>query len=75
MRLLFAAICLTSALVAVFADDKKPEPDGARAEQLAKLQSRFDEEMADLKKRFEKADDADRRGIQVEMKEIGRAHV
>ncbi len=69
MRSLFAAVCVTSAFVAVFADDKKPEPDGARAEQLAKLQSRFDEEMADLKKRFEKADDADRRGIQVEMKE------
>ena len=50
MRLLFAAICLTSALVAAFADDKKPEPGSARAEQLSKLQSRFDEEMADLVK-------------------------
>ncbi len=73
MRLCFSAVCLTFGLLVAFADDKKPDPTEAAAERLdrlAKLQGRFDEEMADLKKRLARApSDGDRSGIQVEMKE------
>jgi len=69
MRLLCAAVALSFGLIAAFADDKKPEPNSERVEQLAKLQMRFNEEMADLKKRLDRADESDRPGIQVEIKE------
>ncbi len=70
MRVLTAAVSLSFGLLLAVADDKKPEPNNERLGQLARLKTRFDDEMADLKKRLERADsDADRKGIQVEMKE------
>ena len=57
-------------LLVAFADDNNPESSDERLGQLARLKTRFDDEMADLKKRLDRADsDADRKGIQVEMKE------
>lgn len=41
-----------------------------RLDQFNKLKERYTEERADFKKRFENASDADRRGIQVEIKEL-----
>ncbi len=74
MRWLGAAVILSFGWFSAFADGKKPtapEPNGERAEQLAKLRTRFGDEMADLKKRLDRADsDADRKGIETEMKEL-----
>jgi len=73
MRLFCAAVSLAFGLFAAFAEHKKPDSAEAvseRLDRLTKLQGRFDEEMADLKKRFERAtSDGDRKGIEVEMKE------
>ena len=71
MRLLTAAVSLSFGLLLAIADDKKPEPNNERLDQLARLKARFDDEMADFNKRLARADsDADRKGIQVEMKEL-----
>src|SRR5207244_3439681 len=75
MRLLCAAaVSLSLGLFVAFADDKKPaDPKAAadRAEQLAKLQKKFDAEMSELKDRFGKATTAaDRDGIGAEVREL-----
>ena len=70
MRVVCAAVSLSFGLLVAFADDKKPEPNSERVEQFAKLRMRFDDEMADLNKRLERASsDADRTGIRTEIKE------
>lgn len=70
MRLLCAAaIALSLGLLVAWADDKKADP-GERAAKLEKLKKKFDTEMEDLRKRFEKASPADKRGIQAEAREL-----
>ncbi len=68
MRLLCAAaVSLALGLFVVYAGDSKPD----RAEKLTALKKKFDTELAELKARFDKATDpGDKRGIQVEMREL-----
>ena len=73
MRLMcFVAVSLSVGMFVAFADDKKPG-DGAaqRAEKLAALKKKFDEEFADLTRRAKDATDPNtRRGLIVEAKEL-----
>ncbi len=72
MRLMcFVAVSLSLGVFVACADDKKPESAAQRAEKLAALKKKFDEEFADLTKRAkETTDPSTRRGLIVEAKEL-----
>jgi thiol-disulfide isomerase/thioredoxin len=73
MRLLCAAATAVSlGLLVACADDKKADPAAAAdpAAKLTALKKKFDAEMDDLRKRFEKASPTDRAGIQAEAREL-----
>lgn len=73
MRLLCAVgISLAVGMLLAFADDKKPEGNKTdRAERLKKIDSRFDKEWDDLKRRAMAAKDiSERKGISEEAREL-----
>jgi len=73
MRVLPAVIVsLTLGLFISVADDKKPTPPGvARARRLKELEKRFDDEVAELNTRFERAKTPrERDGLVTEAKEV-----
>ncbi|MCS6865767.1 MAG: TlpA disulfide reductase family protein [Gemmataceae bacterium] len=71
MRLLCAALLsLACGLWVAFADDKKAnEPHNDRAAKLAELKKKYETTFNELRERFAKAEPADRRGIQAEIRE------
>jgi thiol-disulfide isomerase/thioredoxin len=72
MRLLCAAaLSLSVGIIFAYAQDKKPaeQPADARAAKLEAAKKKFDATMKELTERFQKADPADKRGVQADMRE------
>lgn len=72
MRLLCAAaLSLSVGLFFAYAQDKKPaeQPADARAAKLDAAKKKFDATLKELTERFQKADPADKRSIQAEIRE------